>query len=94
VPPDGGTGRGPDTEAGLNGGPAFSKTKLMPEVPMVADKVNKAASEALKSPEVQQKMATQYMEPVGGTPASFGVQIRSDEKRLGDIVKRAGIRAE
>jgi len=60
----------------------------------VIDKINRAVNEALKRPAVLEKMATQYMEPVGGTPESFGELIHRDARELSAIIERAGIRAQ
>ncbi|MDX3904454.1 MAG: tripartite tricarboxylate transporter substrate binding protein [Pigmentiphaga sp.] len=60
----------------------------------VIGKINAAVNELLKQPETRQKMAAQYVDPVGGTPASFGTLIRRDADRLSGIVRAVGIKAE
>jgi len=62
--------------------------------PDIINKINKAVNVALGAPDVREKMATLYMEPVGGTPEAFGQTIRTDSKRLSAIVIQAGIKVQ
>ena len=47
------------------------------------------SAEALNSPEVKEKLATQIMEPVGNTPAQFKAQIDGDLARWGQVIKQS-----
>lgn len=60
----------------------------------VVDKINAAVNELLRQPGVREKMAAQYVDPVGGTPESFGALIRRDSERLSAIVRKVGIKVE
>jgi tripartite-type tricarboxylate transporter receptor subunit TctC len=62
--------------------------------PYIIDKLNKAVNAALKTPSVKQKLASLYMEPMGGTPEAFGKLIHDDTKRLGAVVVKAGIQVQ
>ena len=61
--------------------------------PIVA-MLNKEVNAILARPDVREKMASQYVDPAGGTAAEFGQLIRRDSERLSAIVQKAGIRAE
>ncbi|NWG25469.1 MAG: tripartite tricarboxylate transporter substrate binding protein [Pseudorhodoplanes sp.] len=60
--------------------------------PALLDKINKDIVEAIKSPAVKEKLATQYMEPVGNTPAQFRAVIEAEKARWAPIVKDAGVK--
>jgi len=46
----------------------------------------------LAMPDVREKFASLGMEPLGSTPAEFGAFIRSEIKRLGEVVRASGAR--
>ena len=59
----------------------------------VVKTIQREVAEALNSPELKAKFATQIMEPVGNTPAQFKAQIDSDLARWGQVIKAAEIKA-
>ena len=46
----------------------------------------------LRAPHDREKFVALGMEPLGSTPAEFGAFIRSEIKRLGDVVRASGAR--
>lgn len=56
------------------------------------DKINKDVAEAIKSPTVRAKLAGQFMEPVGNSPAAFRAVIQSEIARWAPIIKAANIK--
>lgn len=61
--------------------------------PIVA-RLNAEANKALQRADVREKMAEQAFEPVGGTPEAFGAIIKADYERFGELIPRAGIKAD
>ena len=60
--------------------------------PAVLAKIQREVAEALHSPELKDKFATQIMEPVGNTPEQFKAQIDSDLARWRAVIEAAGIK--
>ena len=60
--------------------------------PGVIAKIQREVSEAINSPELKAKFATQIMEAVGNTPAQFKAQIDADLARWTPVIKQAGIK--
>jgi tripartite-type tricarboxylate transporter receptor subunit TctC len=60
--------------------------------PALIAKIQREVSEAINSPELKAKFATQIMEPVGGSPAEFKAQIDADLARWTPVIKQAGIK--
>ena len=58
--------------------------------PDIIDRVNRAAIEALRSPEVKAKLAEQGSEPVGNTPAEFRAFIESELVKWRRLVEISG----
>ena len=58
----------------------------------VINRLNSDTLAVLAMPEVREKFASLGMEPLGGTPAEFGAFIRSEIKRLGEVVRASGAR--
>ncbi|MFN2644649.1 MAG: tripartite tricarboxylate transporter substrate-binding protein, partial [Burkholderiales bacterium] len=58
----------------------------------VIQRLNRETLAVLAMPEVREKFASLGMEPLGSTPAEFGAFIRSEIKRLGEVVKASGAR--
>jgi tripartite-type tricarboxylate transporter receptor subunit TctC len=48
---------------------------------------------ALKTPDIQQKLARYGAEPVGGTPASFSAFLQRDVDTWSKVIRDAGITA-
>lgn len=61
--------------------------------PMV-DRIAKLAGEALTSPGVRQKLKTQLMEPIPGTPAEFRTRIDADIARWAPVIAAAKIKIQ
>jgi tripartite-type tricarboxylate transporter receptor subunit TctC len=59
----------------------------------VIAKLNKATVDALRSPEVKEKLSAQGAILVGDTPEEFAAYIRSEIQKWGDVVKSAGVKA-
>jgi tripartite-type tricarboxylate transporter receptor subunit TctC len=59
----------------------------------VVARINTETLAVLGMPDVREKLAALGMEPLGSTPAEFGAFIRSEIKRLGEVVRASGARA-
>ena len=57
-------------------------------------RLNAELNKALQSPELREKLAQQFYEPIGGTPERFAAAMRADEQRYGRAIKAAGIKPE
>ena len=62
--------------------------------PPVLTRLNAEVNKALESPELREKLAQQYYDPIGGTPERFAQAIRADMDRYGRAIKAAGITPE
>ena len=60
----------------------------------VLAKLQSAAAEALKSPEVKDKLAAQSVIAVGNSSADFSAYVKSEIDRWGKVIKDAGIKAK
>jgi tripartite-type tricarboxylate transporter receptor subunit TctC len=60
----------------------------------VIDKLNAAANEALKDPQLRELMLSQGNEIGGGTPADFAALIKSEAAKWSTVVKTANIKPE
>jgi tripartite-type tricarboxylate transporter receptor subunit TctC len=60
----------------------------------VVDRLNGELGKILALADIRTDFAAQGAEPVGGTPAQFAEFMRQESTRWGEVVKRAGIRAE
>ena len=60
----------------------------------IIDKLNAAANQALKTPDLRQKITSQGNEPIGGTPEEFAALIKSESQKWGAVVKKADIKPE
>jgi tripartite-type tricarboxylate transporter receptor subunit TctC len=60
----------------------------------IIDKLNAAANEALKDPQLRELMLSQGNEIGGGTPADFAALIRSESIKWGAVVRIANIKPE
>jgi tripartite-type tricarboxylate transporter receptor subunit TctC len=58
----------------------------------LVEKINKDVVELIKRPAVKDKLGTQYMEPVGNTPAQFRAVIEAEKTRWEPIVKAANVK--
>ena len=60
----------------------------------VLARLNAEVNKALQSPDLREKMAQQFYDPIGGTPERFAQAIRADMDRYGRAIKEAGIKPE
>ena len=60
----------------------------------IIDKLNAAASEALKDPQLRELMLSQGNEIGGGTPAEFGALIKAEAAKWSAVVKAGNIKPE
>jgi tripartite-type tricarboxylate transporter receptor subunit TctC len=58
----------------------------------VINRLNSETLAVLAIPDVREKFASLGMEPLGSTPAEFGAFIRTEIKRLGEVVRASGAR--
>ena len=85
------------SESGLDGYEAGSWFGFLAPARTSREIVTKLHDEiikAMKLPEVQERLATLSLEPVGNTPAQFDEQIRSDLAKWRKVVQAAGIHPE
>ena len=57
-------------------------------------RLNAELNKALQSPDLREKLAQQFYEPLGGTPERFAQAMRADVERYGRAIKAAGIKPE
>ncbi len=62
--------------------------------PALIERINKAFVEALKHPEVVDKLRAQYMEPVGNSPREFAAFMQAELKRWKPIIERSQVRLD
>lgn len=62
--------------------------------PAIVARLNKAAVEAIQSPQVHEKLMSQGAVLVGNTPEQFSAQIRSDIDKWAKVIKAAGVKPE
>jgi tripartite-type tricarboxylate transporter receptor subunit TctC len=60
----------------------------------VIDKLAAAVAEALRAPEVRERLAQDSAEPVGSAPAEFAALVKSELVKWADIARAANIQAE
>ncbi|MBU3594066.1 tripartite tricarboxylate transporter substrate binding protein [Polynucleobacter sp. 71A-WALBACH] len=60
----------------------------------IIDKLNAAANEALKDPQLRELMLSQGNEIGGGTPAEFGALIKAEAAKWSAVVKAGNIKPE
>jgi tripartite-type tricarboxylate transporter receptor subunit TctC len=62
--------------------------------PGVIDQLNASVNQAMKSPDMRQKLAVSGVQPSADTPAAFGQFIASESTKWAAVVKAANIKAE
>jgi tripartite-type tricarboxylate transporter receptor subunit TctC len=62
--------------------------------PDIIERVGKLAAEALNSRAIREKLTTQLMEPVTGTPAAFRARIDADLARWAPVIEAAKIKVD
>ena len=60
----------------------------------VVNTLNRHLNEILKMPDVRDRLAKIYVEPVGGEPSTVGVVNANDHNRYAKIIKEFGIQAD
>ena len=60
----------------------------------IVQKIQRDMAEALQMEDVKAKLAALGLEPVGNTPEQFAGVIRAETQKWGDIVRKAGIKAQ
>ena len=60
----------------------------------IVDKINSAANQILKVPEMDKLLATDGVSPAGGTPEQFQATIKSDIERWRKVVQQAGVKVD
>lgn len=60
----------------------------------IIDKVQAAVAEALRQPEVRQRLAQDGAEPIGSSSAEFAALIKGDLEKWSNIARAANIKAE
>jgi tripartite-type tricarboxylate transporter receptor subunit TctC len=62
--------------------------------PRIVADLNQALNRMLRSPDVRAWMEKQGLEPIGGSPAAFGSEMRADFDKWGRTVRGLGIRPQ
>ena len=60
----------------------------------VLDKINAGFVQAVQSPEVRQQLNAMGLEAVGNSAAEFTKNVRAEIRQWGEVIKRAGVKAE
>lgn len=60
--------------------------------PAIVERISKDVAEAIKTPAIRDKLATQLMEPVGNSPAAFRAVIDGEISRWAPVIKGADIK--
>jgi len=60
----------------------------------VQARLNAEVNKALQAPELREKFAAQFYEPLGGTAERFAAAIRADMERYSKAIRTAGIKPE
>ena len=84
-------------ESGLPGfdAPAWNGVLVPARTPApIIARLNGEIVRALKMPDVLERMASLSFEPVGSTPAAFGVFLEAELTKWAKVAKEAGARAE
>jgi tripartite-type tricarboxylate transporter receptor subunit TctC len=60
----------------------------------IVNKINADINEALRQPEIQEKLANLSGETIGGTPEATGAYMREEVDRWAKVIKAAGVKLE
>jgi tripartite-type tricarboxylate transporter receptor subunit TctC len=58
----------------------------------VIARIHDEVADAIKTPDIRQKLATQLMEPIGNSPAQFRANINAEITRWAPVIKAADIK--
>jgi tripartite-type tricarboxylate transporter receptor subunit TctC len=61
---------------------------------VIVDRLSRAIAEALRSPDVRERLMSDGSETVGSTPVAFEQHMRSELARFRKVIREAGIRRE
>jgi tripartite-type tricarboxylate transporter receptor subunit TctC len=62
--------------------------------PAIVNRLNSAIEEALRAPDVKERLMADGSETVGGSPAAFEKHMRDELARLRKVIREAGIKRE
>ena len=66
-----------------------------PKTPaLIAEKLSAAVAEAIRQPDVAQRLAALSAEPVGNTPAQMAAFMRKDAERWREVIRSANVKAD
>ncbi len=60
----------------------------------VVARLNSELNKALSAPDVKAKLAVQGADPLGSTPAEYGLYIRSEIDRFANVIRQSGVTLE
>jgi tripartite-type tricarboxylate transporter receptor subunit TctC len=60
----------------------------------VVERINREINEIITSEDMKKHMATEGLDPAGGTPARFGEILKSEAARWAKVVQQAGIKVQ
>jgi len=62
--------------------------------PEIVTRLNRAVNNAVKAPDVTERMSAIGMEPVGTTPVAYEKLLRAEYERFGSLISRIGMRLD
>ncbi len=66
-----------------------------PKTPQaIVDKINADVNEALREPDILQRLAQLSAEPIGGTPQATAAYLRDEVERWHKVIKAANVKLE
>jgi len=83
-----------ETIPGYTAGPWYGILVPAKTPAEIIAKLNSAAANILRMPDIQSNLAGAGAEAKGGSPADFAVHIKEESERWGRVVKDAGIKGE
>jgi tripartite-type tricarboxylate transporter receptor subunit TctC len=60
----------------------------------IVARLNRAVNDAVKAPDVIERMAAIGMEPVGTTPEQYEKMLHEEYERFGALIRRIGMRLD
>jgi tripartite-type tricarboxylate transporter receptor subunit TctC len=60
----------------------------------IIDRLNKAAMQVVRAPEIRSRLIAQGAEPIGNSPAEFAAFLRADFEKNGAAAKQAGLKVD
>ncbi|HMH18315.1 MAG TPA: tripartite tricarboxylate transporter substrate binding protein [Burkholderiales bacterium] len=62
--------------------------------PEIVARLNKAVNDAVRAPDVVERMGAVGMEPAGTTPEQYAKLLREEHERFGGVIRRIGMRLD